>query len=136
MLGLVRSAAPQWARQAGLDVWNYPSERNSLRECIEEAARIRDDGEALRASIETVDHITTRLIRGDLSLSSATDQVEPLMRDRRGFATAAQFHYVAPSFHKSVALFLVDRVRRALRSDPSQLTAIESRLESEYASMR
>jgi hypothetical protein len=135
-LGLTHATAPEWTRRAGLDVWKLAEARDAFQTTADESVRIRDEAERLRESIEAVDHITTRLVAGDLTLSDATDVTEPLLRERRGFSFAAESYYAAPTFRMSVGRYLIDRARRVLSTQLSRSTTVLARLEGEYATMR
>jgi uncharacterized small protein (DUF1192 family) len=58
MFGLMHVAAPEWAQQAGLDVWNFAEAQERMRATTEESARLRDEVEQLRESIEAAEHLT------------------------------------------------------------------------------
>jgi hypothetical protein len=136
MFGLAHAATPEWARQAGLDVWNLGEAQERLRETNEESARLRDEVEQLRESIEAAEHLTTRLINGEVTLAHATDLIEPLMLERPGFKSSASISHPAPTFRLMVARYLVDHVRRSLQSDPSRLAGLEVQLRAEFESMK
>jgi hypothetical protein len=135
-LGLTHAFAPGWSRRAGLDVWNLADARASLREVSEESARLDEESERLRESIETAEHITTRLIAGELALSRATDLVEPLMRERPGFRWHATPTHSAPTFRLSVASYLIDHAQRTGRIHPSRLAQFIAQLQAEYEAMK
>lgn len=134
-LGLTNATAPEWARRAGLDLWNIAEAAESLRTTGEESARLGEETQRLRETIEAADHITTRLIAGELTLECATDQIEPLMRERRGFEFVAAAFYPAPSFRMKVARYLIDRTRRSLVTNPGRLAGTEARLSAEFRAM-
>jgi hypothetical protein len=135
-LGLTHASAPEWSRRTGLDVWNLADTRASLREISEESARLGEESEQLRESIEAVEHITTRLIAGELTLSRATDLIEPLMRERPGFRWSAAMTHTAPTFRLSVARYLIDHVQRTGQTDPSRLAESIAQLQAEYEAMK
>jgi len=135
-LGLTHASAPEWSRRAGLDVWNLADARASLWEISEESTRLGEESEQLRESIEAAEHITTRLIAGELTLSRATDLVEPLMRERPGFRWYATPTYTAPTFRLSVARYLIDHVQRTERIHPGRLAEFNVQLQAEYEAMK
>ena len=136
MFGLMHVAAPEWAQQAGLDVWNLAEAQERMRATTEESARLRDEVEQLRESIEAAEHLTTRLIKGEVTLAHATEVIEPLMLERRGFRSSASISYPAPTFRLMVARYLIDHARRTLQSDPSRLAGLEVQLRAEYEGMK
>jgi len=134
MLGLVRAAAPQWIALAGLDVWSLPNDRAALRAAMAESSRLRDEAEELRSSIEAAERVTAELVVGSLSLAEATVVIEPLLRNRPGFPSEGICASV-PTFRRAVARYLVDRVRRVLQDNPSELACVLPRLETAYHAM-
>ena len=124
------------AHQAGLDVWNFAEAQERLRATNEESARLRDEVEQLRESIEAAEHLTSRLIKGEVTLAHATASIEPLMLERRGFRSSASISYPAPTFRLMVARYLIDHARRTLQSDPSRLAGLEVQLRAEYEGMK
>jgi hypothetical protein len=135
-LGVAHTAAPEWVRRAGLDLWNMTEISEELRETNQESVRLQDEAERLRESIEAAGYITTRLIARELSLAEATSLLEPLLEQRHGFKAIADPSHPAPTFRKSVARSLIDRVRRALHADPRRLASLEAQLEDEYVAMQ
>jgi hypothetical protein len=131
-LGLTHATAPEWARRAGLDVWNIAEAVDSLRTTEEESARLSEEAQRLHETIEATDHITTRLVTGEISLGVATDQIEPLMRERQGFGLVDLASSSAPSFRVKVARYLIDRTRRSLADDPGRIAGTEARLNAEF----
>jgi hypothetical protein len=131
MLGIVHMSAPEWIAVAGLDVWSFPNDRAALRAARNESSRLRDDAEELRSSIEAAECIIAELVVGSLSLAEATDLIEPLMRNRSGFPSGGIYADV-PTFRRAVARYLIDRVRRVLQDNPSELACILPRLEAAY----
>jgi hypothetical protein len=134
-LGVAQAAVPQWIHEAGLDVWNISRYRDALRASAEESARLQEETELLRQSIESLDHVTMRLAAGMIPLDEATNESEPLLRDRPGFQTTAIVYYSAPTLRLSIARYLIQRVESPLQSNPSQLAIVSRKLEAEYAEM-
>ena len=134
-LGLTPAIAPESSRRAGVDVWDIGQAARDFRELREESARLGEEAERLRESIEAAEHITTCLIGGELTLAGATELIDPLMRERCGFESAAAIVYAAPTHRLRAARYLIDRVRRSLQSDPSRWASLEARLEGEYREM-
>ena len=136
MLGLTHASAPEWSRRAGLEVWNLGDARASIWETSAESTRLDEESEQLRESIEAAEHITTRLIDGELTLSGATDLLEPLMRARPGFRWSSTKRHIAPTFRMSVARYLIDHVQRSGQIEPSRLAEFNAQLEAEYEAMK
>ena len=134
-LGFAQAAAPEWVRGAGLDVWNVSKARDDFRASADESARLQEEAEGFRQSIEALDSITARLASEMISLDEATRESEPFLRDRPGFAATAAVHYKTATLHPSIARYLISRVERHLHGDPSRLAAIARKLEAEYAEL-
>jgi hypothetical protein len=134
-LGLAHAAAPEWVRQAGLDVWNAPALRDSLRAGNHRRAELLAHEERLFREIETIDHLAARLAAGSLSLAGATDAAEPILRERPSFPYTASQYYPAPTFRQSIARYLIARIERR-HADPARWATISARLEAEYAALR
>ena len=134
-LGVAQASAPEWVRGAGLDVWNLSEYRDDFRASIKESARLQEEAEGFRQSIEVMDSITARVASEMISLEEATSESEPVLRDRPGFATTAAGYHQAPTLRLSIARYLIARVERQLHGDPSRLAAIARKLEAEYAEM-
>lgn len=135
-LGLAQSAAPEWTRRAGLDVWNVSAARDTLLATDRDREMLQSHAEQLHQEIEFTEHTTNRLMAGTLSLAGATDLIEPILRNRPGFDTVAEIHYPAPTFRLSVAQYLVKRVEWEMPADLSERAAISTRLEMEYALLK
>jgi hypothetical protein len=130
-LGLMYAIAPEWSRRVGLDVWNIAEPVESLRATKEESARLSEEAQRLREAIEAADHITTRLIAGELTLETASDQIEPLLLERQGFEFSRSVSSPDLPFRLKVARYLLDR---SLRS-PGARADLKARLNAEYQAM-
>jgi hypothetical protein len=135
-LGLTHASAPEWSRRAGLDFWNLTHEQECLWEIKEESARLSEESERLRESIEATDHLATRILVGELTLTEATDLLEPLLKERSSFRWSAATLYPAPSFRLSIARYLIERVQRAGQGDSGRWAAAIAQLRAEYQSMQ
>lgn len=135
-VSLTHASAPEWSRRIGLDFWNLLKEQESLQEVIQESAQLSDESERLRESIEAADHLTTRILAGELTLTQATDLLEPLLSERHSFRWCAAKVYPAPTFRMSIARYLIDRVHREGQVDSGRLARLKAQLQAEYESMK
>ena len=135
-LGLAQVVAPEWVKRVGLDVWNLHGLRAEARAGAKKDAELRVQREKLRREVELSEHIGVRLADGSLTLAEATDELEPILRDRTGFDTTRIFAYNAPTFRRGVARYAITKVHELLAPDPTRLAGVSARLEAEYAGLR
>jgi hypothetical protein len=134
-LGLAQVVAPEWVKRVGLDVWNMPGLRADARASAKEAAELRARQEKLGQEIELSEHVAARLADGSLTLAEATDELEPILRDRPGFDAIRVAKYEAPTFRHGVARYAIMKVHALLARDPARRAAVSARLEAEYAAL-
>jgi hypothetical protein len=127
--------APEWIRRAGLDVWNLPSAIADSQTADQQLASLNAQEEQLFQEITLGDSIIAQITAGSLSLEAAVDEMEPIMRNRSGFAVTVQQYYGVSSFRQGVALYLISRLPRII-SDPVQRAAVRTHLEREYARIK
>jgi hypothetical protein len=136
IFGLAQFVAPAWAASLGLDVWNVPSFRESLRRSEAERRALAAQEERLLREMEAARHVAVRLAEGAVTLDGATDELEPLLATRPGFNVTCGAAYGSTTFRQGVARYLMSRVEQLLAEDPDRLAAVYCRLEGEYASLR
>ena len=120
----------------GLDVWNFNTARADERTVRAEAAELRAFEERFHEEVELADHLAAQLAVGTISLAEATNLMEPILRNRPGFATVTQQNYHAPTFRQGVAWYLIQHVDWQLLDAPEVWAAISTRLEAEYVAMQ
>lgn len=81
-------------------------------------------------------HLATRLAASTLRLADATEQMEPILRERPDFEFACQKQYQVPNSRLGAARYLIDKVEFLLESEPSRWAIVSVRLAAEYAAMR
>lgn len=136
-IGLAQTAAPEWMRRSGLDVWNVFEAQDSLRATGHQRESLRLEAEQLQQEIEFADHVANRLEAGTISMAEATDIIEPILRNRSGFHNVAGLYYAAPTFRHAVARYLSARVlRRASLTSAGGWALLATRLEVEYALLK
>jgi hypothetical protein len=133
-LGFSHAVAPEWSRSVGLDVWNIAEEHEAARHASEDSAALHQQHDQLLREIEFADHVTTRLAEGEQTLADAVAELEPVLRQRPGFASQCDLLYNPPSFRHGVARYAISRVARAL-ADPARRAAVTRRLEAEYEAL-
>ena len=132
-LGLAHLAAPEWARAAGLDVWNVGAARAELA-----GERLRaDDLEAWNASmleqIRGSEGVAMRLRAGRLTLAAAADELLALNADRPGWEDGLRFAYPeAPTLRHAAARYALAKLARA---NAAAWSAQSARLEAEYRAL-
>jgi hypothetical protein len=123
---------PEWSREAGLDVWNLPDDREKLRAAAERRAEVEAWGARAARRREAADRVAERLARG-AALAAGADELMALFRGDAGMRGAlAALYHDAPTLRHAFALHAVDRVRRTLEHDPARRGAVLVRLEAEY----
>jgi hypothetical protein len=127
--------APRWVNNVGLDVWNLPSHQKTLKEAVDRDAVLDEQHEQLAGELAFGDHLARRLIDGTITLAQATDQLEPIMRNRRGFDTTCELIYRVRTLRQGTARNLIVRIE-ALISMDSSWPAISARLEAEFAAIK
>jgi hypothetical protein len=109
--------------------------RSDARQYEADAAPIEDQRTRVLRENEYAGRVAARLIAGDLSLSAAVDELEPIVRDRRGFECAWPDQSF-PTFRHRVARYVLTRVAADLEHNPSRRLDVLDRLNAEYAAMR
>ena len=98
-----------------------------------ERAELEHLHERLNLEIEVSDHLVTQLAAGTISLADATAHLEPRLQTRPGFTTVCELQYRTPNTHLGTARYLIEKVKRFLKADPSRQANVSARLEAEYA---
>ncbi|WP_439622368.1 hypothetical protein [Gemmata sp.] len=108
----------------------------------EEVRRHEGDAAALEAQRvrvlrenEASGRVAARVIAGTLPLVGAVDELEPVLRERTGFASAWADD-PPPTFRHRVARSILARVDAELAHDPARRAAVLARLDAEYAALR
>jgi hypothetical protein len=136
-LGLMQTAAPEWARFAGLDVWNVSAAQESCRAADQRRGALETQAEQLHDEIQFIEQVASRLAAGTISMAAATDSVEPILRERSAFNTVAEIYYPAPTFRLTVARYLSARVlQHSSLFELVRWATLATRLEVEYAAMK
>lgn len=127
------AVAPEWSRDAGLDVWNAPRLEAEHRESKDRRAELEVVHEQLRQRVAIADSLCARLIGGRVRLADAADEVVRLNRDRDGFYCVLRLeHPFATTERELAARYLLAKVTDRLADDPSLRTEATRRLEAEY----
>jgi hypothetical protein len=134
-LGFSHALAPGWAKGVGLDVWNLAEEREAAHKADADATTLQLQHEQLLREIELADHVATRLAEGKQTLADAVAELEPILRQRAGFASQCELKYHTPSFRHGVARYVINRVTLA-PADPARRAAVARNLEAEYAALQ
>lgn len=125
----VHVLAPQWARSAGLDVWQFPDLVQKQREEQERSLQIEAEFDCLTQQIAAGEAIMSELIDGRVSLDEAVVQIEAVNRERPGFAESIRSqHPQGKTYHERLALFLLARVELRLKEEPSLRDEVLSRI--------
>jgi hypothetical protein len=128
--------APDWSRDAGLDVWNLPELNRAGRAAAEEQAALDANAERARRRVEAADHVALRLLDGALALPAAANELAVLFREERGTRVALELsHSGVTDLRRLFARHAIDRVARLLADDPSRRADVLARLEGEYRAM-
>jgi hypothetical protein len=135
-LGLVHAAAPEWARAAGLDVWNLRSEQVAFRQATGEREELELTHDQMLRQIEASEAVAARLIAGRLALPAAADELGQINRARPSFAAGLALTFPdAPTPRHHLARYAIGKVRYRLAGDPSHLAEVTARLEAQYQDM-
>jgi hypothetical protein len=136
VFGVGHTVAPGWAKRLGLDIWNLPSLRAAVTQVERESEEVDAKGERLLQSIEAADHIVARLVDGKLTLSQATDELEPLLRNRPGFDTVCTFYYKVKTLREGTARYAIEHASITLEHDPTRKARVLQRLQAEFTTMK
>jgi hypothetical protein len=126
---------PHWASRVGLDEWNLPTLRESLKEADAEAVALEEKNDLMWREREFCDYLIARLIDGTITLERATDELAPIMQDRPGFALTCETKFHVATRRQGVARCLISHVAAAMNND-SRWVNISARLEAEFAVLR
>jgi hypothetical protein len=135
-LGAAQLIAPQWVKRVGLDFWNLAELRASRVQASKASETINEEGERLRHGIEITERLATQLMEGRTTLKRAVDELEPLMRERTGFACVCETAHNTTNLRVGTARHLMLHVKRLLSESPSQPRGVLERLEAECAALK
>lgn len=126
----VHLLAPQWARSAGLDVWELSDAAEWQKREQDRARDIDADLDRLADQIAAADAIATALIEGRMELDDAVDRVVEINRERPGFEVVLLSHYSGERTHRErVEQYLLAKVSSQLASNPSHRAEVLERIE-------
>ena len=118
-----------------VDVGRVAALRAELNDAAADAAVIEAQRvHQLRAN-EASGRVTARVAAGELSLATAVDELEPLLRDRTGFAHDSVYG-PCPTFRHRVGRYVVTRVAADLEGESGRRATVLVRLDAEYATLR
>jgi hypothetical protein len=113
--------------------WLVSSEP-TWRQIAFDADRIEREKARLERSCAALDHLTVRLVIGDLTLAEAVALADPLLQRRAGFASILPTFGLGLSRRQAIARFLIQRAEAMYAGhDPSLWYPVWARLEQEYA---
>ena len=127
--------SPRWAKRVGLDVWNLPGLNQKLKEARDRDAVLNEQHEQILREIEFGDYLAGRLIDGTMTLAQATDELEPILKNRPGFDITCEFAYRVSTLRQGTARCLIIRIEGMMNMD-SRWPAISARLEAEFAGIK
>lgn len=133
LLGLVLAILA--AQRLGLDHWNWYTARADAQRQDQEAIAIESQRIQFRREVAAADRITAKLREGQITLTQAIDELEPLMRHRVGFEHAWPYD-PPPTFRHAVARYATTRVEAELANDPERRAVVCARLNAEYATLK
>lgn len=125
--------APEWARGAGLDVWNYAAlETEKLNAAeVREEMEARAERHARRRAL--ADQLAARLLTRDATLGAVGEELFELYSDDIGSRCALEaYHPNTRDPRLLYARHAIHRVERLLAHDPVQQKAVTERLEVDY----
>jgi hypothetical protein len=132
---LVSALSPNCIKCVGLDVWNLPTLHESVKEGNAKAAALDEKNVQMCREREFCDYLVARLIDGTTTLAQATDELEPILRERTGFRVICESEYHVATLRQGIARCLIKHAKVALYND-SRWTSVSSRLEAEYAQLK
>jgi hypothetical protein len=134
VLALVcRAADPDWARAAGLDVWNIDREEEDLRQQGAEAARLRAWQGALEQRYELNRLLVRDVAAGRRPLAAAAEELWQGNQGMPGFRDVLERRFVGPTPVARAAHNLLVRVRHDAGLPKDAKAAALVRLRAEYA---
>ncbi len=114
----------------GVDAARDDIRGNQADAAVIEAQRVRVVREG-----EASGRVAVRVIAGEVSLSGAVDELEPVLRERVGFECAWPDD-PPPTFRHRVARYVMIRAGTELERAPARQVAVLARLDAEYAALR
>lgn len=136
--GLVAAhlAAPEWAHDRGLDVWNYSAADAQLRAAAERREEVEAGADRAAARRAAANLIATKLAAGETSLTAAADEVAAVFADDAGTLCVFETQYrYAPGARHRFARHLIARTALLLEHDPPRAADVTARLEAEYRAL-
>lgn len=133
-VGAAQLVAPEWARAAGLDVWNAAAAHADL--AAAESAGERMDARSARtaAQIAESDAVADR-VAGGLPLAAAVAELEAVNDDRPGWEASRETYYAdAPTHRHRVARYAIVKLN-ARTTDPFAWAVLAARLDAEYRAL-
>ncbi|AWM41685.1 hypothetical protein GobsT_72280 [Gemmata obscuriglobus] len=135
-LGAAHLLAPEWARAAGLDVWNYAALDAQKQSLADERADMDAKAESDTRRRGRADQLAARLIAGEDTLPAVSAEIGQLFINDTGWQCAlAAFYPDLRDPRLLHARHTIDRAVRQLDHDPSRKAALRVRLEAEYRTM-
>lgn len=133
---VANAIAPRWVHRTGLDIWNLPAAMADERRAGVEFASLNAQEEQLRQEIQLSDYIALEMADGKRTLKDAVAEMEPILKNRDGFVPTLEANYHTTSLREGVARFLIERVRRLMVNNQTQLKIVLVRLEGEFDSLK
>jgi hypothetical protein len=136
-VGLAHLVAPDWSREVGLDIWNWPAAEAGYRLHTGRGEELDDLRRRVRVQIEVTNHLAAELAAGRLSVGEAADELARVNRGRPGFDAAMGYAYPGlPDLRHRLARYGIDKgLYRLAGADPAERRAAEARLEAEYRAL-
>lgn len=132
---VAHAVAPEWSRQAGLDVWNMPAVQADYRSAVEHEREITSGGDSAASRRRAANQVAAQLLVGSITLERATDEACALFADDPGATgTLLITYYHVPTERLRFAKHMVERTSRLFETDEQSATVL-NRLESEYCAM-
>lgn len=133
MFALVHVFAPQWARAAGLDVWEMDRAVAHFQHEKQRKRELEDVMEHLSVQIAARDAVVLALIEDRIAFDAAVKEMDEITRDRTELDDVLQLlHTEAHTHEERIARYTIAKVQAKLENDPARLAAVTARLEAAY----
>ncbi|MCS7022472.1 MAG: hypothetical protein NZ703_12190 [Gemmataceae bacterium] len=134
----------EWSRvntRAGVSLASSPAaapaQPSDLTVLQQQDQLLEQEKERLRRSCAALDHLSVRLVVGDITLAEAAALAEAFVRHRPGFDTVMSWQYPGAVRRVALAQFLIQRAEaRCADQDPSLWYPARLRLEQELATLQ
>jgi hypothetical protein len=136
LLGLVVGlgySQPVWVKQVGLDFWSLPQLERELAEEIERDRRLMQNAQDLKKLYAGKTQVLRQLIRGEISLQRAADEVSRLTQpETLQIMVRYGVNQRGNTFRERLGWMVIEMAEFESASAPEEVVNLRHRLEAEW----